>query len=94
MIHETPFTITKISSSDTEDGDIIVCYEVRVQDEAGKVSYNKNSKWYISVWEDAGEGWFKGTYNIMIDATEVAIEQANDRACWRARAEDDAHGWW
>jgi len=96
MINDTEtFETRRAGSEKTEDGDLLITFEVRAKGFAGVRAFHAAADRFIRDWTACGEGWLKGTYAILVDGAEIAIERNNDE--WASRQqeiEDHALGAW
>ena len=72
------FNTHRVRSEPTEDGDRLFTWEVRAKGFAGVRAFNLAHNRFIAVWTGCGDGWLKGTYHVLVDGAEVAIEARND----------------
>jgi hypothetical protein len=96
MIEDTDLYNTRRAGSEkTEDGDRYFSFEVRAKGFAGVRAFHAAADRFIRDWTACGDGWLKGTYGILVDGAEIAIEARNDE--WASRQqeiEDHALGYW
>lgn len=97
MINDTDtFNTRRLASEKTEDGDLLITWEVRAKGFDGIRAYNAErsnqmtsigtSMHPLTEWTACGDGWLKATYNVLIDGMEIAIEARNDE--WASRQQD------
>jgi hypothetical protein len=70
----------------TEDGDLLITWEVRAKGREGAEAFCKQFDRYIESWTGCGNGWLKAQYHVLVDGAEVAIEARNDE--WAQRQQD------
>jgi len=79
MINDTEtFNTSRVASEKTEDGDLLLTWEVRAKGFAGIRDFSAAHDRFIETWTGCGDGWLKGTYHVLVDGAEVAIEARND----------------
>lgn len=84
MIQDTElFNTRRAKSENTDDGDLLITWEVKAKGFAGIKAYNAETVNYhgmypIGEWIGCGNGWLKAQFQRLIDGTEIAIEAAND----------------
>ncbi len=87
MIQDTEtFNVRRIASETTEDGDRLVTWEVRALGAAGVRDFAASYDRYIPTWTGCGNGWMRGTYSVLVDGSEIAIEARNDE--WASRQQE------
>jgi hypothetical protein len=75
----------------TEDGDLLITWEVTAKGRKGAEAFCKDSYRYIKSWTGAGNGMIKAQYCVLVDGAEIAIERRNDE--WASRQQDiEDHG--
>ena len=85
------FTTRRVASEKTEDGDLFLTWEVRAKGFAGIRAFTAAHDRFIADWTGCGDGWLKGTYGVLVDGAEVAIEARND--AWASVQQDiEDHG--
>lgn len=85
------FTIARIGSEPTDDGDRLITWEVRAKGFAGIREFQASHDRFIATWTGCGAGWLKGTYCVLVDGAEIAIEARND--AWASVQQDiEDHG--
>lgn len=92
MIHDTEtFTTRRVASETTEDGDLLITFEVRAKGFTGINNFQAAHNRVIEVWYGAGNGWMRSTFHVLVDGAEVAIETRND--AWASvQQEIEDHG--
>jgi hypothetical protein len=86
-----PYTRQVISREWTEDGDLFMTWEVKTKGFEGVRAFHKDADRFIDTWVGCGNGWMKGTYGVLVDGAEIAIEARNDE--WASRQQDiEDHG--
>jgi hypothetical protein len=80
------YTTQIIKREPTEDGDLYLTWEARAKGFAGVRAFHSDNDRFIRDWTACGEGWLKGTYGVLIDGAEIAIERRNDE--WAQHQQD------
>ena len=86
MSNDTETITRRVASEKTEDGDLLLTWEVRVKGFDAARAWMKEADRWIEVWTACGDGWLAGRYNVLVDGAEIAIEAAND--VWAQRQQD------
>jgi hypothetical protein len=90
------YTINRIASETTEDGDLLITWEVMAKGFAGIRDFSAEANRFIQSWVGCGNGFLKGQYNILVDGAEIAIEARNDAWASHQQAIEDnclGRGW-
>lgn len=95
-----PYTIRYMGRERNEDGDVCFSYDVLANGFAGVRAYNADQRnrqgqcgkcgHEIYEWTGTGDGVLVGRYIKVVDATEWAIEAANDEWASRQQEIEDA----
>lgn len=92
---ETETITRRVASEKTEDGDLLLTWEVRAKGFDSARKWMKESDRWIEIWDACGDGWLVARYCVLVDGAEVAIEARNDE--WASRQqeiEDAGRGCW
>jgi hypothetical protein len=65
---------------------LLITFEVVAKGFAGIRAFHADAGRFIRDWVGAGEGLLKGTYSVLVDGAEIAIERQND--AWASQQQD------
>lgn len=72
------YAVCMIASERTEDGDMLVTWEVVAKGFEGIRAFVDQHGHPYEIWTGCGNGILKTTYNVLVDGTALAIEASND----------------